>query len=213
MARTEEEVEFRASDLIGPAGTGSNGEKLVNTLHHHYPPELKAALIKRINPALDDQLTDRDRQRIAKIAGVQEIAQARVRGGENRSDQAVVTYAWLDGQGQVWKGCFPYSDLEAGESDGHVSQRDRLAQSPEARDHLAEHPAGGQPEQLEPQVDPVDFLVNASAEDLQQLMREHPERADAVKAFEKQLRGNRARKTVMDFDPAAEAKDENNGGD
>lgn len=195
-------IEFRASDLIGPAGSGSNGEKLVNMLLDHYPPELQAALEKRINRQLDAELDDKARGRIAKIAGVEEIEQAHVRGGARRHDQAVVTYAWLDDTGQVWKGCFPYDDLAGGSSDAHVSQRDSLAKSAIAKQHLQENPRAATPE-ADPveQVDPIDALLSASADDLVAQMKAHPERAEAIKAFETATRGSKARKSVLDWQP------------
>lgn len=212
MARTADtEIEFRASDLIGAAGVGSNGEKLVNTLLDHYPAELQAALEKRINPELDSELDDKAMKSIAKIAGVSEVEHAHVRGGDRRHDDAVVTYVFLDDTGQAWKGCFPWNDLGESSSDGHVSQRDSLAQSTAAQEHLAANPRPAKTE--EPAGEPVDefaaldFLANASADELIVAMEEHPERVDAIKAFESATRGEKARKTVLNFEPEPESGD------
>lgn len=208
MAPQTADIEFRASDLIGPAGTGSNGEKLVNTLLDHYPEPLQAALMKRINPGLDAKIDDRTLGQVAKIAGVPRVEGAHVRGGFSRTDEAVVTYAFLDDRGTVFKGCFPLSDLGSGSSDKHVSQRDSLANSATGQQHIAENPrpAGAAADGSAPEpVDPYDALESASAEDLVAQMREHPERANAIKAFEKAVRGNRARKSVLEFDPKADA--------
>lgn len=199
MASSDTDIEFRASDLIGTAGIGSNGEKLVNTLLDYYPAELQAAQLKRVNERLD---ADLDLGKVAKIAGVKRVEQARVRGGESSDDDAVVTYAFLDSTGEVWKGCFPYSDLGKSSSDGHVSQRDSLNASAAAAEHLASRPHRAVAAESAPEpVDPYDAMESASAEELVEQMREHPERADAIKAFEQAVRGDRARKTVLEFEP------------
>lgn len=128
------ETPFKAADLIGSAGVGENGEKLVATLDTHYPPDLSAALLKTENRALADDL---DLEQVARIAGVKEIEAATVRGGERHTEDAWVTYVFLDDRDTASKGAFPYSDLGKKSSDRHASQRDSLANSPAARDHLA----------------------------------------------------------------------------
>jgi hypothetical protein len=214
-------ADFRASDLITSAGTGSNGEKLVNTLPHHYPPELQAALLKRINPKLDDRVQSDDALgKVAKIADVSRVEGAHVRGGFARNDEAVVTYAALDdADGTVHKGMFPLSDLGKGSSEKHISQRDSLANSPVGKAFIQEtggrrRKSAAQDEDESVSVqDPIDFLSGASVEQLQELMAKHPERADAIKDFEKATRGKGARKTVLEFDAEAAAKEEADGKD
>jgi hypothetical protein len=141
---------------------------------------------------------------------VDRIAGAHVRGGDSADEDALVTYVWLDDQGQAWKGCFPYSDLGSGKSDRHVSQRDSLAASAIAREHVAAQPTRSSSQQ-QPLVDPIDFLSGASADELVALMREHPDRADAIKAFEEASRGDRARKTVLEFEADPEGEGEGGG--
>jgi hypothetical protein len=48
---------------------------------------------------------------------------------------AVITYAFHDAEGQLWKGCFPYTELGKTDPRDHVSQRESLAGSPAAEDH------------------------------------------------------------------------------
>lgn len=215
MARTADTAEidgFRASDLIGPAGIGSNGERLVNSLLDAYPPALQAALVKRINPVLDAKLDDRAHASVAKIAGVLRVEAVHVRGGERREADATVTYAFLDAKGAVWKGCFPYSDLGSSSSDNHVSQRDSLANSAVAQEFVAENPhrESAPPEPVD-EYAALDSLASADAAELVQMMREHPERVDSIKAFEKALRGAKTRKTVMDFEPEPPAEESDGG--
>jgi hypothetical protein len=90
-----------------------------------------------------------------------------------------------------------------------VSQRDSLAASAIAREHVAAQPTRSSSQQ--PLVDPIDFLSGASADELVALMREHPDRADAIKAFEEASRGDRARKTVLEFEADPEGEGEGGG--
>lgn len=132
---------FGMHSLIGEAGAGSNGEKLVESLVHHYPPALKAMLLRRPNERLMAEhgfengrwTQDEFARQVAAIAGVP-VIDACIRGGELSSDDAVVTYA-VDNGRDVLKGGFPYPDLGKTSSRGHVSQAGSLAASPAARDH------------------------------------------------------------------------------
>lgn len=128
---------FTLASLVGDAGVGANGEKLVQTLAHYYPPELEAATLKRVNQPLTDGLDEDAIASIAKVAGAPEDSDlnVKVRGGELRASDAVVLYAFHDDSGQLWKGCFPYSQLGKSDPDGHVSQRESLAGSPAAEDY------------------------------------------------------------------------------
>jgi hypothetical protein len=140
---------FGMHSLIGEAGAGSNGEKLVESLVHHYPPALKAMLLRRPNERLMAEhgfnngrwTEDKFAEQVKAIAGVP-VIDACIRGGELSSDDAVVTYA-VDNGRDVLKGGFPYSDLGKTSSRGHVSQAGSLAASPAARDHAhAQEKAG-----------------------------------------------------------------------
>jgi hypothetical protein len=201
---TDTDIDFRASELVTSAGSGSQGEQLVGFLLDYYPPGLQAAQLKRINPALDSKVDDSFRAKVAKVAGVGRVDQVHVRGGERRQEDAVITYAFLDDEGEVWKGCLPYGELGASKPDGHISQRDSLSSSAIAREHRAAHPRparSGEP--AASQVDPIDWLLNATAEDLVAYMDQHPDRADHVKALEKATKGRSARKTVLEHEPAS----------
>lgn len=154
MATDTPDAPFVASDLVGSAGIGSEAERLIATLALHVPPELEAVQLRRINESLTAQAFgggiaiadagDDDKKRwktandnVAKIAGAERIEYAVVRGGERNSDDAWVSYVYLDHRGVDVKGAFPYSDLSSGKSDKHVSQRDSVMRSPAARDHAA----------------------------------------------------------------------------
>jgi len=214
MAPTTEEVEFRASDLIGSAGVGSNGEKLIATLDNHYPPELDAALTKRVNTELTGDLTKDDVKKVAKISGYDEVANVKVRGGEQSADDAVVTYVAIQ-DSVVWKGCFPYSDLKSGKSDAHVSQRDSLMASPAARDHLAAQEkaraAGAATPATSGPADPIAAYEELKAPEVVAYLEEHPERAATVKAIEVATRGEDARKTILEWEPKAPEGTEGGG--
>lgn len=217
MATTEETVEFRASDLIGSAGVGANGEKLVNTLDYHYPPELQAALLRRENVALTSELDDDAYASVARLAGVDKIDNVKVRGGERNADEAWVTYAYIDDRGDVVKGAFPYGDLGRKSSDQHISQRESILQSPAARDHLAaQAKADAAPDTSDTAaaaVDPFAALHDAKASDLVKLMEEDPSRVEGIKAFELATRGDKARSTVMQFEPEEPTGDGEDSGD
>jgi hypothetical protein len=212
------EAPFRAADLIGSAGVGANGEKLVNTLAAHYPVELDAALQKTENVELSKQLDDAALKSVATIAGVDEVADAIVRGGARRDDDAVVTYAYYDAAGDTVKGFFPFSDLGKNSSKGHVSQRDLIGATPEAVAHaeaqakaraaaLAEGvvtPAGP--------VDPIASYEELTAPQVVEYLNAHPDRAEVVKALEVATRGEDQRKTVMQWEaPAPDAADGGQG--
>lgn len=128
---------FRLASLIGEAGSASNGEKLVNALIKHYPPELKAAQLKRPNEALMAEL---DMQEVAEqaavIAGVPQVLDVCIRGGEHSDADAWVTYAYHDGR-DTMKGAFPYPDLGRDSSTRHLSQAEWLQNSEAAREHNA----------------------------------------------------------------------------
>lgn len=205
MAETEVQ-DFRASDLIGSAGVGANGEKLISTLVDCYPPELQAAQLKRVNDDLTADLDEDALASVARIAGVDRVAHAVVAGGNDPGDEAFVRYAVIDEQGIVHKGCFPYDDLGSGSSDRHVSQRGSLAQGTAAADaaRTREYAGVSPTEKVESAVDPVEALENLSAPDTVKLMEANPERAEAIKAFEEASRGERARKSVMEWEPPEE---------
>lgn len=125
---------FKLSSLIGEAGVAANGERLVSSLIHHYPPELKAAMLKRPNQRLLDSIdADELSAKAAKVAGVDELLDVCIRGGERSDADAVVTYALDDGR-DIIKGFFPFVDLHSGKSSRHVSQTDSLAKSPAAQE-------------------------------------------------------------------------------
>src|SRR5205085_1817094 len=168
MATATDEVDFSASDLIGSAGVGGNGEKLVNTLTDYYPPELDAALNRRVNDELTAELDDKAWKSAAKIAGVPQVRSLKVRGGQSRHEDAWVTYAYFTARGEVMKGAFPYGDLGEDSSDDHVSQRDSLAGSNAARDHAAaqEKAAAAAPATVDANADPFQAMSEASASEL-----------------------------------------------
>jgi BMFP domain-containing protein YqiC len=128
---------FTLASLVGDAGVGANGEKLVDTLKHHYPPDLRAAMLKRINRRLTDGLSQDQIGSAAKVAGAPADSDlnVKVHGGQSRDSDAVVTYAFHDDEGRLWKGTFPYSELGKSSPDGHVSQRESLAGAPAAEDY------------------------------------------------------------------------------
>ena len=200
---TDTDTDFRASELVSSAGSGSNGEKLVGILLDFYPPELQAAQLKRINAELDATIDEDFTANVAKLVGVDRIEHVHVRGGDRRREDAVITYAYLDDRGEVVKGCFPYADLAKGKSDGHVNQRQSLSRSSVAQAHIAEHPRSARSGQAQPSADPF-ALAEMSAEELIALMDEHPERAEFIKSFEKAAHGSKARKTVMDHKVAGD---------
>lgn len=131
MATETTESPFNLRSLVTDAGTASNGEKLIEAVTNFYPPELQEAQLLSPNVELSRTL---DWKQVAKIAGVK-IGDAVVRGGERDRDEAVVTYAGYDADGDTIKGFFPHSDLGKSSSDGHISQRDRLQDTEAARAH------------------------------------------------------------------------------
>lgn len=205
-AATGDLTEFTARDLIGSAGVGANGEKLANTLLTAYPRELKAAQLKSVNAELTAKLTDADRKSAAAIAGVPTLAGLKVRGGRLNKDDAVVVYSWLDEHGQPWKGCFPYSDLGAKSSDQHSAQRDSLSASTAARDWLEAQAKNSAPAAAPAEARPFDPIADydaMSAEDIKAYMAEYPQRAEVVKALETATQGEKARKSIMEWEPPA----------
>lgn len=224
MATATDDIEFRAADLIGPAGSGENGAKLVATLDTYYDPVLKGALLKRVNERLQPEVEGDNAEgafkSAASIADVDEVISLTVRGGELYDRDAMVIYAWLDSRGVVWKGCFPYSDLGKKSSDGHVSQAGSLAASREAADHkVSVALASGQPSpdaQVEQRpVDPIADYDEMSAEDVVKYLVDYPARGPVVKALEEATRGDKARKTIMEWEPPApegDGKDPGQGG-
>jgi hypothetical protein len=128
---------FTLAALVTEAGSAGNGEKLVNTLMRAYPAALQAATLKRVNQRLTDQLDQDAISGVAKVAGAPADSDlnVKVRGGETRESDAVITYAFHDAEGQLWKGCFPYTELGKTDPRDHVSQRESLAGSPAAEDH------------------------------------------------------------------------------
>lgn len=128
---------FTLASLVGDAGSGANGEKLVNTLAHAYPQALQAATLKRLNERLTNALDQDAIDSVAEAAGAPADSDlnVKVRGGDVREKDAVVTYAFHDETGQLWKGCFPWTELGKSDPDGHVSQRESLAGAPEAAEY------------------------------------------------------------------------------
>lgn len=210
MAAATNEVDFDAASLIGSAGVGNNGEKLVATLTSHYPRALSAALEKKENEKLRDNL---DLAKVAKIAGLSEVEAATVRGGERDEGDAWVTFVFFDQHGRPSKGAFPYGDLRGTSSDELVTQRDAAGKSPEAEAHrVAQEKADAAAEAEAGPSDPFAAMSDASAGDLVKMMEEHPERVAAIKAFETATRGDRARKTVMEFEPEKDEGGSGSGG-
>lgn len=130
---TQTDAPFSISSLIGSAGVGSNGEKLVNALTYLYPEALTNAQLLTPNNDLTKGLKLSDVQKV--VGDGVDVRDAVVRGGELHSEDAWVTYAGYDGNGDTVKGAFPYSDVGKSSSDEHVSQTDRLQESEAARDH------------------------------------------------------------------------------
>lgn len=128
---------FTLASLVGEAGSGANGEKLVQTLRYHYPPELEAATLKRVNARLTSALDQAAMESVVKIAGAPADSDlnVKVRGGLTRERDAVVVYAFHDETGQLWKGCFPYEDLGKPSSERHVAQKDAIMNAPAAADY------------------------------------------------------------------------------
>lgn len=203
MATATNDTEFNAADLIGSAGVGENGEKLVATLDTHYPRELKAALEKKENERLAEDL---DFDAVAKIAGVEEVEAATVRGGERRDEDAWVTYVFLDQRGTAMKGAFPFTDLGKASSERHVSQRDSLLESPAGRDFLAakekadaDAPSTGG--------DLFEQYEDMKATEVVAYVKENPERAAAIGALETALRPGDERPSVLKAVEAAKGDD------
>lgn len=203
-----ETEEFRAADLIGSAGVGGNGEKLIATLDYHYPPELQAALLRRPNEDLRGKLNDTIVANVAKIAGADRIAHLEVRGGDVDPDDAYITYAFYDKLGTVVKGAVPWGDRSKTSSQGHVSQRDSVQDSPAARDYLAAKAKADAAAGVTTGTssgDPIGDYEEMRATDITAYLEANPDRADVVKALELATRGDDARKTIMAWQaPAVE---------
>lgn len=207
MAQETTDAPFKISSLVGNAGTGSNGEKLVQALDSMYPSELQGAQLMKPNPALSDGLKLSD---VAKIAGPAiEVRDATVRGGELIDAEAWVTYAGYDKSGDTVKGAFPYPDLGKSSSAQHVSQSDRLQESDAARDHaLAEAKRQSAAQAPAADADPIASYEEMSAQQIVAYLDDHPERAEVIKALESTIKGDKARKSVLEWEPP-----ETEGGD
>lgn len=213
---TETDAPFQIRSLIGTAGAGSNGEKLVNALTHLYPEELTAAQERRPNPVLTEGI---DLDDVTKIVGDGiDVRDAVVRGGEQRSDDAWVTFAGYDEAGDTVKGAYPYPDHGKASSRDLILQTDRLQESEAARDFAlaeAKRQAAEQEsseevaalrEQVEaltarldeepPDPEPVDGYNDANATDIAKMVgaADRPT-AESVLAFE---RDHEDRKTVTE---------------
>lgn len=206
-AATGDLTSFSARDLIGSAGIGEYGEKLAATLDTAYPERLKAAQLRRVNQKLTAKLTESDWKAAASLAGVPSLAGLKVRGGELNPSEAVAVYSWLDEHGQVWRGCFPYTDVGKKSSDDHFAMRDAMAASPAARD-LAEsrEKADADAPDVDGDVvmvpaDPIAEYDDLKVEEVREYLDEHPDRFEVVKALEVALNGDQARKGVLEWEP------------
>lgn len=182
----EPDAPFTLASLIGPAGTGANGERLVESLKFHYPPELRAAMLKRHNRALTDSLTAEQIAKVAKIAGAQPGADlnVKVHGGHTRADDAWATYAYHDADGRLWKGAFLLSELDLDDPPSHVNQRESLSAAPAAADYdrVRAKVAASQPNAQEVQA------LQARIADLERELGAAPaESAEEVAALREQL--------------------------
>jgi hypothetical protein len=187
---------FRLADLVSLAGVGANGETLVRTLDHQYPPGLQAAQVRRRNDYRTGALTDEHYAAVAKLAGVDRIEHMTVRGA---TSDAWLTYAYVDDRGDVMKGALPLDDLRSGSSDRHISQTASLMASPAARDQREALEKACAVAPVTPAPDPFVALSQASEVELVAQMTAHPERAAAVKAFELATRGDAARAPIVNF--------------
>jgi hypothetical protein len=205
---TDTDSPFQLRSVVERAGVAGNAEKLVGLLDKHYPPELRAATLKRENQDLREQVTSDDgvgkvRRTIGAPDG--DHVRATVRGGhQDDGGDPVVSYVHVDSNGDTWKGCFPLSDLGSSSSKRHVSQRASLADTPEAQQHAEaqQHRARAQRQSS------GDFLADYEdmrADEITDYLDEHPDRANAVQALERASRGKDARKSVMEWKPADDA--------
>lgn len=237
---------FVAADVIGSEGIGHHGELLLDALAATYPPELQAVLQYRPNDELDAEFMSKGgyegrlkvHAKIAKVAeipdldlpdgrtvkGPDRVLRARIRGGadengRNRdSSQAWVSYVALDDTGDnVFKGVFPFLDLDKSSSDGHFSQLRAAAETPAGRAYLEakkkEEAGGDSSASAQSGQDPVQFLQQAPASEVIALMEAHPERADAIKALYADAKGSKAAKSVLEFDAGGDGGDDGDGGD
>ena len=197
------EATFRPADLLRLAGVGHSGERLISAVEFAHPADLRRAMLLTQNAELTAKLTPEDRAKVAAlVAGdsahdVAHDVSVKVRGGPC---DAWITYAFIDGGGRVVKGALPHSALVSASMDGHVSQSTSVMASPAARDHLAAKAlasAASAPRQTP--VDPVAAMTEASEAELVAQMTAHPERVDAVKAFEHATRGDAARASIVNF--------------
>lgn len=135
MATETTEAPFTIRSLLGESGVGSNGEKLVSAIDDFYPEGLQDAQLLKPNLALTDKVDEGDVKTI--VGGGIDVRQVVVRGGHRHVDDAWVSYAGYDAEGDTVKGAFPYRDLGQSSSDGHVSQVDQLQRGAAARDQQA----------------------------------------------------------------------------
>lgn len=199
MPTDTQDQPFQIRSLLGSAGVGSNGEKLVSALAHMYPAELTAAQEKRPNVELSAGL---DLGKVSVIAGQVDVRDAVVRGGELRDEDAWVTYAGYDQAGDTVKGAFPFPDLARGSSKLHVSQTDRLQGSEAARDfRLAQAKDAAAAERERVSADPIASYEEMLAAEVVAYMEANPDRAKVVKALERATRPGDERKTVMEWQP------------
>lgn len=220
-----EAAEFRAADVIGPEGIGSNGELLLAALDSAYPEQLQKVLPLRRNLELEAEL-DRDTlgEAIAKIAGLteveapggrriapaQRIRRVAVRGGADEEGRNIdsalahISYVALDDTGDnVYKGVFPYLDLEKGESDSHFAQRTALAAHPVAQAQIEARRRAAQEARARVNANPAAALDEMSTGELIDLMEQEPERAPAIKAYVQAQRGEDAPPAVLQWEPGS----------
>jgi hypothetical protein len=199
---TDTDAPFQLRSLVERGGVAGNAEKLTNLLSQQYPAELRAASLKRENQDLREQVTSDDGLgKVRRIIGAPDgdHVRATVRGGhQDDGGDPVVSYVHVDANGDTWKGCFPLFDLGSASSKGHVSQRDSLANTPEAKQH-AEAQQMRARAQRQSSGDFIADYEEMRADEITSYLDEHPDRADTVKALERASRGKDARKSVMEW--------------
>lgn len=197
---------FAIRSLIGEAGTGSNGEKLVNAIGDFYPDGLQRAQLLKPNTTLSGDLKLAD---VAKIAGDGiDVRDAVVRGGELRDSEAWVTYAGYDESGDTIKGAFPFADLGKTRSGEHISQSDQLQGGTAARDFkLAQAKADAAADAPASSGDPIADYEDMGARDIVAYVKDHPERASVIGALEAAIRPGDERPSVVKAVEEAQAGD------
>jgi len=117
---------YSVGSLISEAGTGSNGDKLIDAVLGMYDPILRAAQQKSPNPKKSGELDMEVLEDLVASKHDVEIHDAVVRGGKTRADEGWVTFAGYDEKGLTIKGCLKLSDYSEGSLRSLIVQTDSL---------------------------------------------------------------------------------------